>query len=81
MIFERVRNYILFRINCLCTILFWSFLAELALNFGFPALVLIIIAWMHNFATLALAYDSIRQEIFVAALRWCVVVSWCSVVV
>jgi H+-transporting ATPase len=59
MIFERVRNYILFRINCTCVILFWSFLAGLALNFGFPALVLIIIAWLNNFIVLAVAYDHI----------------------
>lgn len=68
MIFERVRNYILFRINCTFTILFWSFLSELALNFGFPALVLIIIAWMNNFVTLAIAYDHIVP--FKKPVKW-----------
>ncbi len=62
MIFERVRNYILFRINCTSVILFWSFLAGLVLNFGFPALVLMIIAFFNNFIVLAIAYDHIEPQ-------------------
>lgn len=55
---ERLRNYLLFRINCTMVILFWSFFGSLAMTFAFPALVYVCIAWSNNLAIFSLICDN-----------------------
>ncbi len=68
MIFERLRNYILFRINSTAVILFWTFLGQLAFDFTFPAIVYVVIAGTNNFTILSIAFDHIVPE--KRPLRW-----------
>ena len=68
MIFERLRNYILFRINSTAVILFWTFLGQVMYGFTFPALVYVVIAGANNFTILSIAFDHIVPER--RPLRW-----------
>jgi H+-transporting ATPase len=68
MIFQRLRSYLLFRINSTFVILFWTFLGEVFFDFGFPALVFVVMAGFNNFIVLALAVDHIVPEH--QPLRW-----------
>ena len=62
MIFERLRTYLLFRLNSTAVILFWTFLGQVAFNFTFPALIYVIMAGFNNFIILSLAFDHIVPE-------------------
>jgi H+-transporting ATPase len=68
MIFERLRNYILFRVNCTAVILFWTFIGQIRYNFQLPALSYVVMAGFNNFTILALAFDHIVPE--KRPLRW-----------
>jgi H+-transporting ATPase len=68
MIFERLRNYILFRINSTAVILFWTFLGQVIYNFTFPAMVYVVIAGCNNFTILSIAFDHIVPD--KRPLRW-----------
>jgi H+-transporting ATPase len=68
MIFERLRNYILFRVNCTAVILFWTFIGTVRYNFQLPPLSYVLMAGFNNFTILALAFDHIVPE--KRPLRW-----------
>ena len=68
MIFERLRNYILYRINTTALILFWTFLGQVAFDFVFPPMVYVVIALFNNFMVLSIAFDNIVPE--KKPLRW-----------
>lgn len=55
---ERLRTYLLFRINCTFVILFWSFFGAVTIKFGFPALAFVCIAWTNNLAIFAIVCDN-----------------------
>ena len=62
MIFDRLRNYIFYRINCTITILAWTFFAEVWAGFTFPPLVYVIMAGFNNVTIISIAFDHIVPE-------------------
>lgn len=55
---ERLKNYLMFRVNCTFVILFWGFFGSLSIGFGFPPLAYVCMAWANNLAILTIITDT-----------------------